>query len=162
MSEAPNRAPPPLPPPRKDLEDGKEEEGTYQEEEEEEEIPTAIANGDFVEEQWVAPDRYRWFTFKVEGKESELAEITIQKFLKKGTVDLFVNLPGTSQFPTKESFDWNPKKGKLIGPVGEYWMSALGVPSFIEKDDKWLTEEGANWGCFELQVDWQIMNAEAA
>jgi len=42
--------------------------------------------------------------------------------------------------------------------LGVYKVSVFGVPSFIEKDDKWLVDPSSNWTSFDLCVEWALLD----
>eukprot|EP01117_Protostelium_nocturnum_P020395 TRINITY_DN914_c0_g1_i1.p1 TRINITY_DN914_c0_g1~~TRINITY_DN914_c0_g1_i1.p1 ORF type:complete len:527 (-),score=193.59 TRINITY_DN914_c0_g1_i1:242-1822(-) len=174
---APSKAPPP-PPPRgsstanlsaveeesnqhqhvEGEENGNE---NYQQEEYfEEEIPTEVYNGDYLEAQTVAPNRYRHYTVTVEGEEEDIVDLKVSKLVHAATANIYVNTPSRESFPTADDFSWNPTKGPLLGPPGVYKIAIHGVPSFIEKDDMWLVDPSANWSTFDLSVSWNLLDEQ--
>jgi len=124
----------------------------------EEEIPTEVLNGEPVTDQQVAPNHYRWYRVVVEGKEDDIIDFRVSRVLHAAAVNIYVNIPPTDTYPTKESHDWNPAKGVLYGPPGEYHISVEGIPSFIEKDDKYLVDPNSNWAGFDLYVEWSALD----
>jgi len=145
------------------LEDSQDEEKQLQpanEEEYYEEVPTPLTSGETLFEQSVAPNHYRWFTITVDGNENDIVEITLSRTMHAAAANIFVNYPLSETFPTADLHDWNPTIGPLRGPVGEYKISVMGIPSYIEKDDKYLVDPNSNWASFDLYAEWSLLDDE--
>lgn len=128
--------------------------------EEYEEVPTELTNGQTLAEETVAPNRYRWFKFLIEGKDDDIADIRIDRVLHAAAINLYVNFPNNDYYPTAEEHDWNPTLGVLTGSPGEYKISVQGVASYIEKDVTYLVSPDSNWATFDLSVEWNIWDEE--
>jgi hypothetical protein len=111
----------------------------------------------------VGPDAYRHYTLTVEGGDSDLAVFDISLTVQDGSANVFVNRPdkGLGAFPTKDEFDWNVKRGQLVGRPGVYCVSVYGVPSFIDKDiGGFLEGDDKNWTTFNMYFEWHLMTPE--
>lgn len=140
---------------------------SHTEEEQYDYQPVDLTHGEPLEGETVAPNCYKWYRVNVQGTEDDIVDFKLTRYLQAGAINLYVNLPTTEDYPTREQHDWNPTMGPLYGPVGnddhpagqahtrsgEYKITVEGVPSYIENDDKWLVDPNSNWAVYDLLVE---------
>jgi len=119
-----------------------------------------VYNGQTLEGERVAPGRYRWYILNVPGTEDDMVDVRVSRRVSAATANIYVNNPIREEFPTIDKYGWNPTKGPLLGPAGCYRIAVHGVPSFIEKDDMYLTDPSANWSTFDVSFEYYILNEE--
>jgi len=122
-----------------------------------EEIPTIVENGILIEKQTVAPDHYRWYIARADGGPDDIFVFNATRNVHGGTTAIFVNKPGKDYFPTSEDHDWNPTKGFLEGPVGEYRIAVYCVPSLVEDEDHNLVTSSV-LAVFDLSIEWTALD----
>jgi hypothetical protein len=135
------------------------EEQEQQEEIEEQEYFTLIEEpGQTIFEQTVAAGSYRFYKIIIPGNEEDYVVIRIYKLAHSGTTNLYVNLPLKETFPTEQNHQWNPTKGILEGPAGEYLLSVQGVASFSVEDEDDTVVPTNELASYDLSVEWEILD----